>query len=95
MTPGEKAVADVFVVGGYSAYFYRLVRKNPGNKLIEFGGAAIVLVFLMALLSRANGLPGWILPSMGVVLLFFCFAALWVAFKRMARALRTKGKPGE
>ena len=90
MTGVEKIATEALLVVGYCAYFYRLIRKHPGDKFIEFGGAAVILMFLVLILSRLGVLHGWILAAMGVALVSLCFAAFWVPFNGMLRGLLPK-----
>jgi hypothetical protein len=79
MASSSASTADGIAAGfcaivGYLFYFWRVLRSNPGNKLIEFGTITMIVFFAMVPLALIPGLveriPNWI------ILLYFCLVVL-------------------
>jgi heme A synthase len=81
-----------FLLWGIS--FWRIARQNRGNKVVECGTLAIIVLLAMALLSRVIVLPDWALLALLALLLILCIATVFFFSKETYRALRDrKAKP--
>jgi membrane protein YdbS with pleckstrin-like domain len=68
--------------------FWQIVRLNRGNKVIECGVFAIIVLLAMAFLSRVIELPDWALVALIALLLFLCVATLFFFAKECYRSLQ-------
>lgn len=75
----------------YGLFFWRTVRSNPGNRLIECGVMAIALALAMAFLSSLVRLPDWAFGSMLLLIFLLSVATLFFLGQRAYRALSGRG----
>jgi hypothetical protein len=54
----------------YSLFFWRTIKSNRGNRVIECGCVALTAFMVLMVLININGLPEWLIPSLGALLLF-------------------------
>jgi uncharacterized membrane protein len=77
------------VLGFYSFTFWRIIRTNRGNKVIECGSIAIILLFAVGVLSKLSA-PDWLIGSLGLLLLLVCFLTVGLYIREGYRALRRR-----
>jgi len=75
----------------YGLFLWRLVKKNPGNRVIECGSMSIAVLLAFVLLSQATGLPDWIIASLCLLLATLCFATLFFLAQRIFRYFKIRG----
>ena len=74
----------------YGLSFWRIVRKNRGNKVVECGIMAIMVTLATAFLLKYVDLPDWALVAFIVLLLLLCMATLFFVAQRAYCALRSR-----
>jgi len=87
---GREVLSAVGVVAVYAVAFWRIIRRNAGNKVIECGGIALVLFVLLAKLINIKGLPGWLEPSLGLLLFVLCLLTMAFLFLQAGDARRSR-----
>jgi hypothetical protein len=80
----------VIVCGLYIAYFWRIFKKNRGNKLIECGVITLTVFFAMLLLSQLPGTPEWAFGPLIILVVLLCFSTLFFLAQRVIRAVGKK-----
>jgi hypothetical protein len=79
-----KLIPAIVTVCFYVFVFWRVVKTNPGNRLIQCGTLTVVVFMLMLLLSRIPNFPAWYLGPLVSVL---CILTVLVLIRRAFRAL--------
>jgi hypothetical protein len=72
----------------YWLLFWRIIKSNRGNRVIECGSITLMLFFLMMLLIRLPSLPDWVLPSLGLLLFLLCLLTMFFLFVQGVQAIR-------
>jgi hypothetical protein len=79
------------VTVGYFIYFWRVLRSNPGNKLVECGTITLAVFFAMVPFSRIPGftdhIPAWIFLPYILLVVLLCFTTLFFLAQRVWRAV--------
>ena len=60
------------VAAVYWLSLWRIIKRNRGNRVIECSSIALMLAFLIMLLMKFTNLPGWLIPSLGLLLFLLC-----------------------
>ncbi len=81
------AVAAILLWG---ALFWRTARQNRGNKVIECGVLAVMVLLVMAFLSRVIEFPDWALVALIALLFLLCMVTLFFFGQECVRALRRR-----
>jgi predicted Abi (CAAX) family protease len=68
----------------------RIIRKNRGDKFIEFGSLTLMAFLLWLWLRKLPGIPDWLLGSIVVLMYSLCLLALGFMFQQIYRAVRNK-----
>ncbi len=61
----------------YGLSFWRIVRKNRGNKVVECGVMAIMVMLAMAFLGEYADLPDWVFFLFILLLFLLCMATFF------------------
>jgi hypothetical protein len=87
-------IGAVTVLLSYGIYFWRVLRKSQGNKTIECGAMAIMVMLAIAFLSKFIDLPDRVLALLCVLLVILCFTTLGFFVTGLIRSsqLRTAGR---
>jgi hypothetical protein len=78
----------VLVAALYSLSFWRAIKSNRGNRVIECGCVALTVFMVLIVLIRIQGLPEWLRPSLGALLLFLCLLTIFFLAQQTIRSLR-------
>jgi hypothetical protein len=71
-------ISGIALVASYAVVLWRIVRRNPSNRVIECGSIAIVIFFVMAALIKVPELPDWV--ESGLLILFLLLGFLMIFF---------------
>jgi hypothetical protein len=86
---GVRPVMSFLVVAAvYWLSLWRIIKGNRGNRVIECGSIALMVLFLIMLLMKFTHLPDWVLPSLGLLLLLLCLLTMFFLFLQGLQALR-------
>lgn len=93
----QSVIGGIAVVAFYGIAFWRIARQNAGNRVIECGSLTLVVMFALVALTRVPGLPDWIAPSIGLLLLFLALLTMVFLLLQGIHAIRhrKRGLPGE
>jgi phosphoglycerol transferase MdoB-like AlkP superfamily enzyme len=79
-----------FVLATYASSIWRIVRKNRGDRFIEFGSLPLIGFLVLLWLKKISATPDWVIGSVAVLMYLFCFLALVYMFQQIYRAIRNK-----
>jgi hypothetical protein len=65
----RSTLGSLLVAVACSLFFWRIIKSNRGNRVIECGSVALMLGILMMLLMKLTNLPKWVLTSIGLLVL--------------------------
>jgi hypothetical protein len=83
-------VSGIALVCFYSFVLWRIAKRNAGNRVIEVGGLALVVVFIMAAAIKVPNLPDWVVPSLGILFLILGFLMIFFLIQQGYNAVRHK-----
>jgi len=83
-------VSGVALVAFYAAVLWRIVKRNPGNRVIECGSLALVVVFIMVAAMKIPGLPDWVAPGLGILFLLLGFLMIFFLIQQCYMAIRRR-----
>jgi hypothetical protein len=75
----------VFLLYGLS--FWRIFKKNCGNKLIECGCVTLIVFLAMIPINSAGAVPDLLFGVWVILMVLLCFATLFFPLQRMIRAV--------
>lgn len=84
---GSSIVATLCVSGLYVAYFWRILKRNKGNKLIECGVLTLMVFFAMIGLTEIPGFPEWAFLMLILLVILLCVSTLFFPAQRIIRAI--------
>jgi hypothetical protein len=74
----------------YAFYIWRIIKKNRGDRLIEFGSITLLSLLLVLALKKFSATPDWLLNSLELFMYLMCLLALGFMFQQSYRAIRRK-----
>jgi len=72
----------------YWLLFWRIIKSNRGNRVIECGSITLMLAILMMLLMKLTNLPNWVLPSLGLLVFLLCLLTMFFLLVQGVQAIR-------
>ena len=78
----------IAVAALYCVFFWRTITGNRGNKLIISGCVALTVFMILVVLINVDGVPDWVMKSLGSLLLFLCLLTMFFLFQRAIKAIR-------
>ena len=86
----QNMVAGAALLFLYGWTFWRVWKRNRGNKLMECAGISGSLFLVMFAVMKIPGCPDWVVPSLGLLGLLVGFAMIFFIFKGAFLAVRAK-----
>jgi len=86
----QSIISGIALVGCYGFVLWRIARRNAGNRVIECGSLALVVVFVLVAAMRIPDLPDWVAPSLGILFLLLGFLMIFFLIQRGYNAIRHK-----
>lgn len=80
----------IAVAALYCVFFWRTIKDNRKNKFIVSGCVALTVFMILAVLINVDGVPDWVMESLGGLLLFLCLLAMFFVFQRGMKAIRRR-----
>jgi hypothetical protein len=78
----------VFVL--YSFILWRLFKSNQGNRVIQCGSIALMLLMAMTVLMRIPHVPVDVVAWLGLALFLLCLLTMFFLLQQGYRALRNR-----
>ena len=78
------------VFAAYAISIWRIIRKNRGDRFIEFGSLTLLGFLLLLWLKKIPGTPDWVFASLAVLMYSLCLLAIIFMFQQIYRAIRRK-----
>jgi hypothetical protein len=72
----------------YALFFWRVFKKNPGNRVVECGVITLAVFFAMIPLSKLQDPPDWVFAPWLILVILLCFSTLFFVVQRAYRAIR-------
>jgi hypothetical protein len=95
-TSGLRPILSILIVAVvYLLSLWRIIKSNRGNRVVECGSIALMVSLLMVVLIRFQNLPGWVLPSLGLLLLLLCLLTIFFLLARGLQAIRRRKSSAE
>jgi len=86
---GVRPIVSFLVVAVvYWLSLWRIIKGNRGNRVIECGSIALMLLFLLMLLMKFPNLPDWVVPSLGLLLFLVCLLTMFFLLLQGVQAIR-------
>jgi len=85
-----RLIGGLVAVAAYAVYFWRVFRSNRGNKVIECGSMALIVLMALVLLTQLGDLPDWLFASLVILLVLLCVSTLFFVGQRAFRAVRRR-----
>jgi hypothetical protein len=83
-------VSGVALIGFYGLVFWRIVKQNAGNRVIESGVLALAVAFVMVAVMKIPSLPDWVAPSLGILFLLLGFLMIFFLIQQGYNAIRRR-----
>jgi len=93
--PWQTTARSFGVLALYVWCFWNLFRTNSGNKVIQTGSIALLVFAALAILMKFPRTPGWILGSVGMLLLLLCLLTMGFLFHQGYRATRSRSRKSD
>ena len=74
----------------YASFVWRMMRKNRGDRFIEFASLTVLGFLLLVWLKRLPITPDWVFGFLAVLTYCLCVLALIYMFQQIYRAIRKK-----
>jgi phosphoglycerol transferase MdoB-like AlkP superfamily enzyme len=72
----------------YFILFWRIFKRNPGNRVVECGVITLTVFFVMLLFSKFGNIPDWLFGLWLILVVLLCFSTLFFVVQRASRAFR-------
>ena len=76
----------------YIAFFWRIFKSDPGNRLVECGSMTVMIFIALIPLILIRNEPDWLFASWLILVVLLCFTTLFFVAQRGYRALRRRQK---
>jgi hypothetical protein len=71
----------------YALYFWRVFKKNPGNRVVECGVITLVVFLAMIPLIKLHDPPDWVFVVWLILVVLLCFSTLFFVVQCGYRAM--------
>jgi heme A synthase len=82
-------ISGFCVVAVYMVFFWRMFKRNPGNRMVECGALTLFVFFMMIPFTRIPGftdqIPDWIFLLYILLIVLLCFTTLFFFAQRLWR----------
>jgi hypothetical protein len=80
----------IAVAALYCVFFWRTIKVNRKNKVVVSGCVALTVFMLLVVLINVDGVPDWVMKSLGGLLLSLCLLTMFFVFQRGIKAIRRR-----
>jgi len=88
----EPILSSLFVTLIYGFAFWRIVKANRGNRVIECGVIALVVLLSYGPISKIPNLPDWVLTTVGLLMFLLCLVTMFFFFCREFKLPKSKNE---
>lgn len=74
----------------YGFSFWRIVKSNKGNRVIECGSLALMCMAVLLVLAKVPNIPDWMPGAVGLLLLLLCLATMGFLVQQGYRAIKRR-----
>jgi hypothetical protein len=74
----------------YGFSFWRIFKRNPGNKVIECGSITLMVFVVMIALFKIPNFPVLVLAWLGLLVFLLCLLTMFFLAQQGYRALRRR-----
>jgi hypothetical protein len=85
-------IGSIGLLLAYGYSFWRIVKRNPGNKMVECGSIALVLFFVRLALFRIPNFPVSIIALWFFLVFLLCLLTIGFLVQQGYHALRHRKK---
>jgi hypothetical protein len=85
-------IGSIGLLLAYGYSFWRIVKRNPGNKVVECGSIALVLFFVRLALFRIPNFPVSIIALWFFLVFLLCLLTIGFLVQQGYHALRHRKK---
>jgi hypothetical protein len=86
----QSVISGIVLVGFYGLVLWRIAKRNAGNKVIEVGSLALMVVFIMVAAIKIPNLPDWVVPSLGILFLILGVVMILFLLEQGYNAIRRR-----
>ena len=86
----QSVVSGAALIGFYGLVFWRIVKQNAGNRVIESGVLALAVAFVMIAAMKIPNLPDWVAPGLGILFLLLGFLMMYFLMQQGYNAIRRR-----
>ena len=72
----------------YFMFFWRTLKRNPGNRVVECGTITVMVFLAMVWFSKLGDIPDWLFGLWLILVILLCFSTLFFVAQRAYRAFR-------
>jgi uncharacterized membrane protein len=86
----QSVVSGIALVVFYAFSFWRIAKRNAGNKVIESGSLAAVVFAIMVAAMKVPNILDWLEPSLAILFLLLGFLMIFFLMQQGYNAIRRK-----
>jgi len=83
-------IEALFVLFAYWLSFWRIFKRNRGNKVVKCGSITLMLTVALGALLKTQAVPAWVLGSLGFLVFLLCLVTMLFLVQQGYRALRRR-----
>ena len=83
-------LSGLAVAAIYGFVFWRVLKSKRGNRVIECGISALVVLFSWGPISKIPNVPDWVPTAVGLLMFLLCLLTMFFLFLQGVHALRNR-----
>ncbi len=80
-------IGGLVLLFSYLLSFWRILKGNPGNRVIECGSITLIVFVLLVALGKIQTTPAWVLGGLGFLVFLLCLVTMFFLVRKGFRAL--------
>jgi hypothetical protein len=85
----RRVVGILALVLFYGFSFWRIFKRNPGNRVVEYGSITLMVFVVLMALAKAK-FPTWVLGWLAMLVFWLCILTMFFLAQQGYRALRRR-----
>jgi hypothetical protein len=86
----QGVISGIALIVCYGFVLWRVARRNAGNRVVESGSLALVIVFVIVAVMKIPNVPDWVAPSLGILFLLLGFLMIFFLIQQGYNAIRRR-----